>query len=168
LNRHFERTLLRTLFVVGLLMFIPLIRKKPSKEMNEWLIVFLIKSYISSFLDTIVNKKGYVKYPVNLVHIFDISALFNYLLFPLSCVFFNQKTKNSSIIGILIKVLFFSAPMSIVENWLEKNTKLIKYSKGWNWMTSFLSITATFLLVRGLMFFIRLLNKKSIPNTNQQ
>lgn len=130
--------------------------------MNEWLIVFFLKSYISSFVDTIVNKKGYVRYPINLVNIFDISVLFNYLLFPLSCVYFNQFTKNSSLVGIFTKVLLFSGPMAIIEDWLEKKTKLVKYSKGWTSFTSFISITFTFLLVRGMMFIVRKLNKEAI------
>jgi len=158
-----QKTFLRLLFIFGLLLFLPLIRRKPSKEMNEWLIVFFTKGYISSILDTIVYKKGYIKYPINLFKFFNISVLFSYLLYPLACVYFNQVTKNSNIIGILIKVLFFSVPMTIAEFFLERKTNLIKYCKGWNSIVSFITLTLTFLLVRGFMAAVRMLNKEVVP-----
>jgi len=158
-----QKTFLRLLFIFGLLLFLPLIRRKPSKEMNEWLIVFFTKGYISSILDTIVYKKGYIKYPINLFKFFNISVLFSYLLYPLACVYFNQVTKNSNIIGILIKVLFFSVPMTIAEFLLERKTNLIKYCKGWNSIVSFITLTLTFLLVRGFMAAVRMLNKEVVP-----
>ncbi|HWL22673.1 MAG TPA: CBO0543 family protein [Ureibacillus sp.] len=161
MKKHNQINLLRALSVIGLLIFLPLIRKKPSKHMNEWIIVFFMKSYISSFVDTIVNKKGYVKYPINLFKIFDISVLFNYLIFPLTCVYFNQLTRKSSLLGIISKTLLFSIPMSLAEDWLQKNTKLISYKKGWNSFISFTSISITFLLVRGIMAIIRLANTRT-------
>lgn len=161
MKNKFEKTILSSLFVAGLLFFFPLIRKKPSKEMNDWLLVFFIKSYISSILDTIINKKGYVKYPVNLGKNFNISVLFSYLLFPLACIYFNQVTKNSSLTGTLVKVIFLGGPMALIESWLEKNTKIIKYGRGWNSFTSFVSISFTFLFVRGIMSIIRKLNNST-------
>jgi hypothetical protein len=156
-----QMKVLRLLFMLGLFLFFPLIRKRPSKEMNEWLIVFFMKGYLSSIFDTLVNKLGYVKYPVNLFKWFDISVLFSYLLYPLSCVYFNQVTKNSNTVGVLIKVLFFSVPMTIIEILLEKKTNLIKYNKGWNSIVSFITLTITFLLVRGIMSIIRQSSPKS-------
>jgi hypothetical protein len=157
-----QKTFLRLLFIFGLLLFLPLIRRKPSKEMNEWLIVFFTKGYISSILDTIVYKMGYIKYPINLFKFFNISVLFSYLLYPLACVYFNQVTKNSNMVGILIKVLLFSIPMTIAEFFLEKKTNLIKYCKGWNSMVSFITLNLTFLLVRGFMAAVRKLNKEVV------
>jgi uncharacterized membrane protein len=115
----------------------------------------LLKSYIASILDNLLVKKGYLKYPVNLFKIFDISALFSYLIFPISCIYFNQVTKNSSIKGILLKCVLFSLPSAIAEHWLERNTKLIKYKKSWTSFHSFISIFSTFLMVRFLMTLIR-------------
>ncbi|WP_071393333.1 CBO0543 family protein [Bacillus tuaregi] len=160
MSRKSEVFLLRALFIFGFILFVPLVRRKPVKDMNEWLLVFFIKSYISTFVDTILNKKGYVRYPVNLVHHFNTSVLFNYLLFPIACVYYNQLTKHSSLVGILIKVFFISFPMSIIEDWLEKNTQLVKYSRGWSSKVSFYTLTLTFWLVRGLMALIRRVNKE--------
>lgn len=159
-----ELKFLRLLFILGIVSFVPLIRKKPSKHMNEWLIVFFMKSYISSILDTIINKKGYISYPVNLFKIFNISVLFSYILFPLTCVYYNQITRKSGLIGIALKSVCFSLPMTLAENWLERHTNLVRYRKGWNRTTTFVSITATFLFVRGLIAIVRAANKLSQPS----
>jgi hypothetical protein len=148
----FEKNTLRILFIFGIGAFFNLIRKPP---MKDWIIIFLLKSYIASILDNLLVKKGYFKYPVNLFKILDISALFSYLIFPITCIYFNQVTKNSTTKGILLKCLLFSLPSALAEHWLEKNTKLIKYKKSWTSIHSFFSIASTFLLVRFLMTIIR-------------
>ncbi|MDQ0244057.1 hypothetical protein J2S09_001602 [Bacillus fengqiuensis] len=91
MGKNFEKTVLKLLFVFGIAAFFNLIRKPP---MKDWVIVFLLKSYIASILDVLTVKKEYVKYPVNLFKIFDISVMFSYLLFPITCVYFNQVTNN--------------------------------------------------------------------------
>ena len=82
----FEKNTLRILFIFGIGAFFNLIRKPPLKD---WIIIFLLKSYIASILDNLLVKKGYLKYPVNLFKTLDISALFSYLIFPISCIYFN-------------------------------------------------------------------------------
>lgn len=151
MTRQVETNLLKSLFVIGVISFFNLLRKPP---MKDWLIIFLLKSYIASFLDNIIVKKGYLKYPVNLFKIFDISVLFSYIIFPVTCIYFNQVTKNSSLFGILVKCLLFSIPSTIAEHFLEKKTNLIKYKKSWTSIHSFLSIALSFLVVRSLMTFI--------------
>lgn len=157
LGKSFEKNFLRLLLVIGIVSFLKLIRKPPLKD---WLIIFLLKSYISSILDTLVVKKGYIEYPFKLIKTFDISAIFSYLIYPITCIYFNQVTRNSNLKDILFKTLLFSLPSSIAEHWLEKNTKLVKYKKSWNSVHSFFSIAATFLSVRLLMTLIRKFARK--------
>ncbi len=147
----YEKRLLRLIFGCGIFLFIHVLRKPPLKD---WLIIFLLKSYIASILDNILVKKGYLKYPVNLFKFFDISVVFSYLIFPVSCVYFNQVTKGSNFLGILYKCLIFSFPSALIEHFLEKNTKLITYKRSWTSVHSFFSIASTFLIVRFLMGFI--------------
>lgn len=149
--RTVEKTTLKSLFLFGVVAFFNLVRKP---LMKDWLIIFFLKSYISSILDVIAVKKGYLKYPVTLFKIFDVSVLFSYILFPISFVYYNQLTKNSNIFGMTVKALGFSIPMTIVENWLEKNTRLIEYKKSWDWKYTFSSLTTTFLIVRLIMGII--------------
>ncbi|MCM3600403.1 hypothetical protein M3175_06645 [Robertmurraya korlensis] len=159
MGTKFEKNLLRLITGIGILSFINLLRKPPLKD---WLIIFLLKGYIASILDNLLVKKGYLQYPVNLFKFFDISAVFSYLVFPVSCIYFNQVTKNSNIFGILFKCLLFSLPSTLFEHWLQKNTKLIKYKKSWSSFHSFFSIASTFLIVRFLMGIIRrVANKQS-------
>ncbi|MFB5282667.1 CBO0543 family protein [Peribacillus sp. Hz7] len=149
---QFEKNTIRLSFFIGIVSFLNLIRKPPLKD---WLIIFLLKGYIASILDNILVKKGYLKYPVNLFKSFDISVLFSYVIFPVMCIYFNQVTKKSNILGILTKCFIFTFPAVVAELWLEKNTKLITYKKSWTGIHSFISIASTFLIVRFLITLIR-------------
>ena len=151
MGRRFEMNLLRSLFIVGGGAFFLPVRKPP---MKDWLIVFFLKSYIATFLDNLLVRKGYLKYPVKLFKTFDVSVLFSYIIFPVSCVYFNQQTRNSGFNGIFMKSLIFSVPSAIAEHFLEKHTQLITYKKSWNSFYSLISIFATFLLTRGVMGLI--------------
>jgi hypothetical protein len=152
LKKSDEKNILWALFFIGIVTFFRLVRKPP---MKDWIIIFLLKGYMSSILDNLLVKKGYLKYPVSLFKTFDISVLFSYILFPVTCIYFNQVTKNSGLIAIIFKSILFSLPSAIAENWIEKKTDLIKYKKSWTSIHSFASITSTFLAVRFLMGGIR-------------
>ncbi|WP_394186270.1 CBO0543 family protein [Metabacillus halosaccharovorans] len=117
-------------------------------------------------LDKLVVRKGYISYPVKLFKSFDISFIFDYLLYPIACVYYNQVTKSSNLFGILIKTLFFSVPMALVEHFFETRTSLINFKKGWNAFTSFYSMTFTFLMSRTFIAIIRKLPNKQIPENN--
>lgn len=158
MGKKFEGKLIKTLYFFGIASFIYFIKKPLSKD---WLLVFFIKSYFTSMVDQIVVKRKLIEYPSRSPSFFSTSFLFDYLLFPMTCVFYNQLTKDSRIINTIIKVFYFSIPMTIVELWLERNTKLVKYKKGWNWKTTFFSVSASFLLVRFSMFLIRKLFKNT-------
>lgn len=136
----------------GIALFINLIRKPPIKD---WLLIFFFKAYISSTVDTLLVKKDYLKYPIRIFDSFNISFIFDYLLFPISCVYYNQLTKHSNFIGVVLKVLYFSIPMAIIEHWLVIKTKLIEYKKGWTSFTSFFSLTITFLITRSFIALVR-------------
>jgi hypothetical protein len=143
--------------------FLNILRKPPLKD---WLIIFLLKSYIASILDNLLVKKGYLKYPVKTLKTFDISVLFSYLLFPVTCIYFNQATKNSNILDIFIKCFLFSFPSAVAEHWIERKTNLIKYKKSWTSLHSFFSIAATFLFVRFTMILIRVVASKQLRKTD--
>ncbi|WP_236691760.1 CBO0543 family protein [Niallia circulans] len=95
-KRKQEKLLLRVLFVIGIGSFLNLLRKPPLKD---WLIIFLLKSYIASILDNLLVKKGYLTYPVKFLKTFDVSVIFSYLLFPVTCIYYNQVTRNSRYSG---------------------------------------------------------------------
>lgn len=152
MKHTFEKNALRALFIFGILSFLNLVRKTPVKD---WLLVFLFKGFISSILDNVIVKKGYIRYPINLFKYFDFSFIFDYLLYPITCVYYNQVTRKSNILGILVKTLFFSIPMAVIEHFLEKKTSLIKFKKGWNSFISFGTLSITFLVSRAFIAIVR-------------
>lgn len=157
MGKSAEKMTLWTLFIAGIFSFIYLLRKPPLKD---WLMIFLLKGYMASILDNILVKRGYLKYPVTLFKTFDISVLFSYVIFPVTCIYFNQVTKNSGLISIIFKSIFFSLPSALAEHWIEKKTDLIRYKRSWTSVHSFASIASTFLAVRFLMGGIRKLAEK--------
>lgn len=161
MRKNVEMNILRSLYALGIVSFFNLIRKPPVKD---WVIIFLLKSYIASIFDNILVKKGYLKYPVNLFKTFDISVLFSYLIFPVTCIYFNQVTRNSRMSEILAKSLLFSAPSAVAEHLIERKTNLIKYKKTWNSFYSFATIATTFLMVRFLMELIRKVSQKQMKS----
>jgi hypothetical protein len=161
----FEKNTLKFLLVFGLISFFNLMRKPPAKD---WMLIFLFKGYLSSTIDKLLVRKGYITYPVKLVKSFDISFIFDYLLYPIACVYYNQATKSSSLIGILTKTLFFSIPMAVAEHFFEKKTRLIKFKRGWNSIISFFSLSITFLISRLFIAIMRKANNAPVPNNEQE
>jgi hypothetical protein len=158
MGKKFEKRTLGFLFFLGISSFAYLVSKPGAKK--DMLLVFFIKSYYASLADNVVVKMGFVKYPTRSTpNFFKTSVLFDYLLFPVTCMYYNLVTKDSNIIQSLIKVLYFSVPLTAVELWFEKKTSLVKYKKSWDWRYTFVSITASFLIVRCVIYFIRLFDK---------
>lgn len=58
MGKHVQKNIIRLLFIFGLCSFFNLIRKPPLKD---WLLIFFMKSYVATILDTLLVKKGYLK-----------------------------------------------------------------------------------------------------------
>jgi hypothetical protein len=162
MKNKIETNILRGLFLFGFVAFFQLISKPP---MKDWVIVFLLKSYVATFMDTIVVRNGFIKYPVTLFKSFDISVIFSYLLFPITCVYFNQLSRNSRFTGMLLTCTAFSLPMALTEHFLERKTNLIDYKKNWNWIYSLSSIFITFIGVRSLYKLISFAAYRQNPSS---
>ncbi|HAQ06981.1 MAG TPA: hypothetical protein DCR24_05435 [Bacillus bacterium] len=135
-----------------------ILKKQPVKD---WILIFFLKAFYSVFFDSFVLRKKKITYPVRLLpQTFNINILFDVLLFPITCVHYNQMTYHSTFIKTVLKVFVFSTPISIGEIWLEKNTKLIKYHD-WHWFYSFMTLTTSFWLVRATIYLIRKFDRTS-------
>lgn len=155
-----DRTILNlfTIFGIGGSIFFLLRRKG---DLKDWFLIYLIKTLVSTLFDGPVIKRKYLKYPHRYFpKLFDSNIVFLYILFPLSCVMYNQFTYNMKPLKSILSVFLFSGPMTLIENWLEKNTKLVEYHKGWNSYITFIVLSFTFLLVKGCIKGIRFLDKK--------
>ena len=158
-----QKKLLRIILGVGLLL-IPFAFKR--EKLKDWLLIFFLKGYISSFLDQIIVKKKQISYPVRFMSkYFDSSILFDYLLFPLLCVFYNRTSEKSNLHSIFLQSFIYSTPMTVLEVILEKKTNLIRYKKKWNWLITYSTLVVTFLFVRG---FIAIIRKFNIENPSIQ
>ncbi|MEH7444532.1 CBO0543 family protein [Bacillus sp. JJ1122] len=161
-----DKTILNliTIFGIGASIFF-LFRKKGA--LKDWFLIYLFKTLISTLIDGPVIKKKYVQYPHRYFpHLFDSNIVFLYILFPLSCVMYNQFTYKMKPIKSIFSVFLFSGPMTLIENWLEKKTRLVRYRKGWNSFYTFSVLSFTFLLVKVFIEWIRLLDKKRNPSHN--
>ena len=157
-----QKKLLRIILGVGLLL-IPFAFKR--EKLKDWVLIFFLKGYISSFLDQIIVKKKRISYPVRFMSkYFDSSLLFDYLLFPLLCVFYNRTSEKSNLHSIFLQSFIYSTPMTVLEVLLEKKTNLIRYKKSWNWLITYFTLVSTFLFVRG---FIAIIRKFNIENTSK-
>ncbi|WP_078592895.1 CBO0543 family protein [Evansella clarkii] len=156
-----DKTILNLLTVIGIggsIFF--LLRKKA--DLKDWFLIYFIKTLVSTLLDGPVIKRKYLQYPVRYFpKLFDSNIVFLYILFPLSCVMYNQFTYKMNLLKSFFSVFLFSGPMTLIENWLEKNTGLVEYNKGWNGVFTFSVLSFTFLLVKGCIEFIRFLDNKS-------
>lgn len=149
-----ELRFLQMLFLLGLCA-IPFWVIKASKK--DSIIIFLLTGFFSSMIDLVVTAKKCVDYPLQVFgRTFNISILFDYLLFPTCGVFYNQWTYHSGIWGAIWKALIFSGPMTILEFLLEKRTNLVSWIR-WHWYQTLLltsiSLWATRLfigVVRGM------------------
>jgi hypothetical protein len=60
----------------------------------------------------------------------------------------------------IFSVILFSLPMTLIENWLVKNTRLVKYGKDLNGFYTFAVYTMTFWVVKLFMAGIRFIDQK--------
>jgi hypothetical protein len=147
-----DKLILYGLTLFGIVLFPFAFKKQPKKE---WIIVYLLKTLVSSFLGNIIASTNLLKFPVRLFpKAFKSSVLYDFLLFPLLCVFYNQTTYKSKLPGIVSQAFIYSIPMTVIEYFLEKKTNLIKYCK-WKWHDTLFSLVVTFLFVRGAIEYIR-------------
>ncbi|WP_245747386.1 CBO0543 family protein [Anaerobacillus alkalidiazotrophicus] len=124
-----DRPLLNIITLIGVRGWAFLFRRKG--DLKDWFIIYLFKTLVSTLIDGPVIKKKYVQYPKRYFPtLFDSNIAFLYLLFPLSCVIYNQFTYKMNPLKTFLSVFLFSASIALVENRLEKNTNLVRLPKG--------------------------------------
>ncbi|GGJ79247.1 hypothetical protein GGR02_002251 [Anoxybacillus voinovskiensis] len=151
-----DRLLLWALLIIGVvLLIVSFVRKRAL--IKDSLLVFLLKSYFSTFFGVVVVEKHMLDYPVRFFpNYFDTSILFEYLLFPVVCVYFYQTTYHSRFWGIVWQCFLYAGAITIPEIFLEKYTDLIEY-RTWTWWYSFFTIFFLSFFVRMIMLVV---NKK--------
>ncbi|KHF40099.1 CBO0543 family protein [Halalkalibacter okhensis] len=160
-----DRTLLHIITLLGISGWAFLFRKKG--DIKDWFLIYLFKTLVSTLMDGPVIKKRYVQYPKRyFANSFDSNIVFLYILFPLLCVMYNQFTYKMKPIKTFFSVFLFSIPMALIENFLEKKTKLVEFRKGWDWYHTVSVLTATFWIVRLFIAGVRYIDKKRTTADN--
>jgi len=122
---------------------------------RDWIVVFLYKCLLDSVWGSAVVNIKLLEYPFRLFpRYYDTSILFDWWVFPVLCVLYNQVTRARGLWPIFYYALLFSAGMTAIEYPLEKYTQLIKYIN-WSWFTTFYTLTITFLSSRAFIAFYR-------------
>ncbi len=128
----------------------------PKQPIKDWIICYLFRALFSGFTDSFVVAYNLIEYPNRFFpEVFKISVLFNFLVFPTLCVFYNQTTYRSKLSGIIGQAILYSASITLLESWFEKNTQLIVYHKWWTWMHTFTGLILFFLMGRSVLAIIR-------------
>lgn len=152
-----ERLVLRILLVIGLACLPFTFRKK---HVKEWGIVFFATASVVTILAQFVVKGKKLKYTIRpLPQYFDTNILYEHLLLPLFCVWFNQITYHAKLWSILGQALLYSSLHTLIEHLLEKKTDLIKWHR-WTWFHNVASIASVFIGSRGVLGLFKWLSKR--------
>ena len=152
MNFSAEQIITVVSFVVALLL---LIFAVDWRYFRDWIVIFLYKSVLDYTWGGPVVKQNLLEYPVRLLpQFFETSILFDYWVFPVLCVLYNQVTRKRGFWPIIFYALLFSAGMTAIEYPIEVYTDLIRYIK-WSWFTTFYTLTLTFLSSRIFIAFYR-------------
>jgi hypothetical protein len=136
---------------IGLL---PILLKKPGPK--KWAVIHASNAVASQLMDGYLVKTKRLEYPVRFFpKVLNTEFVYDYLLCPLITVLYCQSTYNASLLNIAAQGLLFAIPQTAIEYAAEKNTKIVKYKKGWTWVHSFVGIVATKYLFRGLFELIK-------------
>ncbi|MET3697066.1 hypothetical protein SAMN05877753_101356 [Bacillus oleivorans] len=149
-----DKAILWTLLLIGVVLLFFGVRKPFIKDT---LLVFLLSAYFSTFIGVFVVEEKMLRYPVRfLSEYFEVSILYEYVLFPVVCMYFFQTTRHSRYIGIALQCALYTTALTIVEVLLERYTDLIEYNT-WNWIYTFIS---NFLLMIVVRILVHLINKR--------
>ncbi|ARK32703.1 hypothetical protein BkAM31D_24175 [Halalkalibacter krulwichiae] len=158
-----ENLFLKLINFISILLLPFAIIKRPLKD---WIIVYLVSCMGNSFADRFLVSRGYLKYKVRpFPHRVTIHLPFDFLHFPLFLLYYNQWTLHSKPLGIILKLFPFLIPQIIIETIAERRTDLISWKRGWNWQHSIISMACKYLLCRGIIASIRVLNNKETSIT---
>lgn len=139
-------------FVITLLLLIFAI---DWRYFRDWIVVLLFKSHLDCLWGSPVVTLQLIEYPARfLPKYYETSILFEFWVFPILCVLYNQVTMKRGIVAIIGYALVFSAGITAVEYPLELYTNLIHYID-WSWFTTFYTLLITFLMSRAFIAFFR-------------
>lgn len=165
----FNQTEKKTLKVLVLILVVFTPVSMIGRDYRKWLLSFLLNSYANIFIAPILAAKGYLKYPTRLLpSIYKSSIIYDYFCCSLITSWFCRATIKDNWKIALWKVWLFAIPQAGLEYWLEKNTQLIKYKRGWTWVHSLITIAMAKYFIRTLIIGMDKYDKRKNGNNNQK
>ncbi|WP_163528802.1 CBO0543 family protein [Halobacillus ihumii] len=147
-----ESIILWLLLIIGVILLIFIMTKLP---FMEFLFGYLLTSYFAIVIGVLVVEEKMIDYPDKfLQNHFDSSLLFEYLLFPVVCLFFYRTSYHSSRIGILLQAALYTAALTAMELTIERYTSLVEYST-WTGIHTFFSVLIFMIFIRVLLQLLR-------------
>ncbi|UOQ93929.1 hypothetical protein MUO14_02805 [Halobacillus shinanisalinarum] len=142
-----EIILLWIFYILGATLLLFSLKKPPRRN---WLLIYFTTAYFAVFLGNLIVEYHFLTFPVTLFKHLDGSVLFEFLLFPVICIYYYQTTYHSAIFGIVWQAAVYSGALTIVESFLEMYTDLIKYLQ-WDWYYTWISVFIFMVIVRSSM-----------------
>ena len=158
MRNKLERRFLKytTIIFLGSL---PLVLKKVN--IKDSLLILFMNGYTNAIVDRFLVNRNILKYPVRFIpKDFKSNFVFNYLYLPIVSLWLYQLTKNDKPFKIIIKIVSTVSSLFLFELWAEKNTKLIKWKKGWKWYYSLISLNVRTLFSRLIIEIINIIERK--------
>ncbi|HEX2933901.1 MAG TPA: CBO0543 family protein [Bacteroidales bacterium] len=122
---------------------------------RDWVVVFLFKCVLDSLWGAAVVNRHLLEYPFRqLPQLYNVSLLFDFWIFPIFCILYNQITRKLGFRLILTYAVLFSAGITAIEYPLAIYTDLLEYHN-WSWYITFITLTVTFLSSRVFIAFYR-------------
>ncbi|NGY81074.1 hypothetical protein F6Y03_02635 [Bacillus megaterium] len=158
MRNKLERRFLKytTIIFLGSL---PLVLKKVN--IKDLLLILFMNGYTNAILDRFLVNRNILSYPVRFIpKEFKSNVLFDFLYLPTVSLWLYQLTKNDKPFKIMFKIVSIVSSLFLFELWAEKNTKLIKWKKGWKWYYSLISLNVRTLFSRLVIEIINIIEKK--------
>ncbi|MDD1515316.1 CBO0543 family protein [Priestia megaterium] len=158
MRNKLERRFLKytTIIFLGSL---PLVLKKVN--IKDSLLILFMNGYTNAIVDMLLVNRNILSYPVRFIRKeFKSNVLFDFLYLPTVSLWLYQLTKNDKPFKIIFKIVSIVSSLFLFELWAEKNTKLIKWKKGWKWYYSLISLNVRTLFSRLVIEIIHIIEKK--------
>ncbi|MEK1832811.1 CBO0543 family protein [Priestia megaterium] len=157
-SKKVERRFLKYITVI-FLGSLPFVLKKTT--IKDSLLVLFMNGYTNAIVDRFLVNRQIIQYPIRFIpKEFKSNVLFDFLCLPTVSLWLYHLTKNDNPFKIVYKIVLTISSLFLVELWAEKNTKLIKWKKGWKWYHSLISLNVRTLLSRLVIEIINIIEKK--------
>jgi hypothetical protein len=144
LNKEYTILVIAWIITINLL-----IRYVPRNRSREAWLVFLFKLFLTWIFGLLVVELDMIEYPIRFfMEASRTSFTFEFFVYPAICVLFNLHYPEGKGKGRQwMHYVYYCSGITIIEVFLEKNTRLIIYTN-WEWYWTWITLFVTFYMSR--------------------